>query len=234
VSYTKSVNEHSFSTSRARFFRDLVRYTVCRSLQHEIIERMNISGRTVDVGGGERSSYREILTCDEYISINIDSSIEPTHTVREQDTVYPVGDSTCDNCLMFNLVEHLYSWATVLEESRRMLKDGGKLHILVPFLYPIHPAPFDYIRPSEDYLYKKLWDRGFTDISIKSYNQGPLSQAALFVPFPKGTRRLIILLCAALDATISLLAPKKIDNYATVFPLFYYACATCSKNTTGE
>ena len=37
-------------------------------------------------------------------------------------------------------------------EITRVLKNKGEIHIIIPFLYPIHGSPNDYIRVTSDYI----------------------------------------------------------------------------------
>jgi len=219
---------HSFSVSPRIFFRDLARFTVCRALQNEIISKIRTSGSVLDIGGGERSSYLALIDSSSYVSINIDPSMDPTFTIDPTDTKYPLRSHTFDHCLLFNVLEHVYDWSVILAESRRLLRPGGTLHILVPFLYPVHPTPSDYIRATDEYLKKALSQYDFVDIDIRPFNQGPFSFAAFIIPFPKALGVVLRYIGSSIDYMVSLIFPAKLDKYSAKFPLFYYARASLS------
>ncbi len=61
----------------------------------------------------------------------------------------PFDTSSIDTILMFDVFEHIRDGDAALSETYRVLKPGGKALVQIPFMYPIHDAPFDYRRPTE-------------------------------------------------------------------------------------
>ena len=66
-----------------------------------------------------------------------------------------------DNCSVDALVsvfalEHVYDFNAVFAEQERVLKPGGRLLLIVPFLYYYHAAPDDFFRFSASALDKLL------------------------------------------------------------------------------
>ncbi len=71
----------------------------------------------------------------------------------------PIASSSIDTVLLLDVLEHISDTQSVLSESNRVLKDGGCLIMQVPFLYPLHDEPRDYIRFTE---------HGFTALAKKT------------------------------------------------------------------
>jgi len=61
----------------------------------------------------------------------------------------PVASSSIDTVLLLDVLEHIDDTISVFSESGRVLKKGGHLVMQVPFLYPLHDEPRDYIRFTE-------------------------------------------------------------------------------------
>ena len=207
--------------------KDLSKLSVCRTLQHQLIKSISFDGHVLDIGGGDLTSYRNFLGSSFYTSVNIDPCRNPSVLVAPSDSSYPCLSSSFDHCLLFNLLEHLHSWDVVLSESFRLLACDGALHILVPFIYPIHPSPRDFIRPTYDYLNDRLSSAGFSDISIHPISPGPLSMSYMFlipipIPFLHRSFKVFFFLC---DRLLALLFPRKIANYTRHSPFFYYVSA---------
>ena len=58
----------------------------------------------------------------------------------------PIADSSIDAVALLEVLEHLENPRDALREIARVLEPGGRLLVTVPFLYPIHDAPYDYQR----------------------------------------------------------------------------------------
>ena len=87
----------------------------------------------------------------------------------------PRQTESVDTILLFNVLEHLYNYSLVLSEIKRILKPGGALIGVVPFLVAYHPDPRDYWRFTRESLERIFAAVGFSDIQIKSFGYGPLS-----------------------------------------------------------
>jgi len=61
-------------------------------------------------------------------------------------SVLPIAIGTVDVVLLFDVFEHIAETERLMGEIHRILKPGGRLMMQVPFLYPLHDEPRDYIR----------------------------------------------------------------------------------------
>ncbi|WP_446808011.1 methyltransferase domain-containing protein [Methylomonas sp. 2BW1-5-20] len=60
----------------------------------------------------------------------------------------PVQNSVVDVVMLLDVIEHLPSADRAIQEISRVLKPGGCLILQIPFLYPLHDEPRDFIRLS--------------------------------------------------------------------------------------
>jgi SAM-dependent methyltransferase len=58
----------------------------------------------------------------------------------------PFKDRSYDIIVANNVIEHFYDAPKAIKEMKRVLKTGGIIYYTVPFLYPVHEAPHDYVR----------------------------------------------------------------------------------------
>lgn len=72
-----------------------------------------------------------------------------------------------DIVLCMNVLEHVYDFHKVIENSYNALRVGGFLIIFVPGFYPLHSEPDDYWRFTE-HSFKKLLKK-FSHTKIKHY-----------------------------------------------------------------
>lgn len=122
------------------------KYSLLRGLEYERLEGLRLAGRTLDLGGGARTSYRELLTIEGRLeSVNIDLSVGPS-LVGDLNQSFPFSDAVFDNVISFNTLEHLTADRTAVAEALRVLKPGGAFHFVIPFLYRVHGSPSDFHR----------------------------------------------------------------------------------------
>ncbi|MCH9053734.1 MAG: class I SAM-dependent methyltransferase [Proteobacteria bacterium] len=180
------------------------RMSIARTLQYEVLSRYSVTGKLLDVGGGERTSYRYLLDCDTYDSVNIDPDAEPTWVVGVGERL-PCPDQEYDIALSMNTFEHIFDVHFVLGEMLRVLKPGGKFVTSVPFLHPVHGHPDDFFRPTSSWWFHSLQKIGFEDISVTPVVWGPFSTGLVCSGTPgpgKGLRRHIALLLDLLYARL--------------------------------
>jgi SAM-dependent methyltransferase len=143
------------------------RLSCLRALEYERLRQLALAGRVLDVGGGQKSRYRDLLPPDiVYDSLNIDPRIEPTYVVKPGER-FPIADNAYRACLCFNTLEHVYDARFVVEEMYRVLEPGGAAHITVPFMFRIHGHPDDYFRATPSWWRETLSRAGFASAEIE-------------------------------------------------------------------
>jgi len=79
----------------------------------------------------------------------------------------PLRDAAIDRILCMVVLEHTRDPRRVLSEFARVLKHGGRLFMVVPFLWEEHQAPHDYFRFTRYGLRHLLESAGFTAIQVR-------------------------------------------------------------------
>mgnify|MGYP001567028094 FL=1 len=131
----------------------------------------------------------------------------------------PFGDGTLDMVISECALEHVPKAPQAITEIARVVRPGGFLYVVVPFLYPFHEAPNDYFRWTKSGLIAALSDFEPVEVGVWS---GPMTTligyaAALFAAaFSFGSNRLATVL------TYSILIPlaplKLLDPLFRPFP----------------
>ena len=181
--------------------------TINRMLFNWELKKFEIGGRVLDLGAGtKKSSYLNFLKVGKQASIvSIDISQErKPDIVGNLEEALPVKDNEFDNVLCFNLLEHLFNYQGLIDESFRVLKQGGQAIGYVPYLVKFHPDPNDYFRYSKQSLVKILSHPGFKNIQTIFIGAGPLTAAWSQVEYflPKYIRWLVTIAVLALDKAV--------------------------------
>lgn len=144
--------------------------------------RKEVSGPVVlDVGCGEGWPAALLPKESRYWGLDYPETAawyETKPDVFGDATALPFVDHSIDTVLMLDVLEHLSQPRQALLEARRCLKENGILILIVPFLYPIHDAPYDYRRWTINGLRQLAGEQGF-DIVGEAHSGNPLETAAL-------------------------------------------------------
>jgi len=208
--------------------------SLLRLEEHKALSGITLSGSVLDLGGDKNSEYlRFFKGTFETTTVNLNEKTRPDilHNLEEP---LPVADSLYDHVLLCNVLEHIFEYRALLREAVRVLKPGGSMVIVVPFLFPLHPSPEDYRRFSAPALYKEMEILGLQGISIKVLGGGVFRARYLLLDrlLPRPVRFFNFYTCRyvaqALDVIAETLARalgKKYnkDDYALGF------CATAKK-----
>jgi len=101
----------------------------------EIIDRVNAKGgKVLDCGAGLRSGHNAAV-------INLEIVDYPTTDVIGVGESLPFKDGSFDAAFSLAVLEHVADPFTCAHEIARVLKPGGSLYCVVPFLQPEHGYP---------------------------------------------------------------------------------------------
>lgn len=202
-------------------------HLILRALQYEALSMVGALGNTLDVGGGRKCEYYDLLSCESYSSINIDAKPEPTWVVPV-DTEFPVERGAFDTVLSMNTFEHVSNPEFLLREIERSLRKDGRFIASTPFIYMIHAHPDDYFRPTLSWWKEKLAENGFVEIEITPLTWGPNSSGHCAVGVNGFGKRLKLSLAIYKDIIYSKLRsknPKKLYDTLSLFPVGYFVTA---------
>lgn len=133
-------------------------------------------GVLLDIGCG-RMPYRNFLLpkVKKYIGLDHPETSklykgEVKPDIYADATKIPLKRSSVDTVIMFMVLEHLDNPQKALLEVKRILTTNGKFIFSTVQMYPIHDAPYDYLRYTRFGLKNLLDTCGFT--VVESISQG--------------------------------------------------------------
>ncbi len=110
----------------------------------------NVSGKLLDLGCGKVplfGAYKNFVT--ENICVDWNNSLHKNQYLDfevDLNEKLPFDDEEFDTVILSDVLEHVMYPRKLLGEIRRILKNGGKLLLNVPFYYQIHENPYDFFR----------------------------------------------------------------------------------------
>ena len=138
--------------------------------------------RVLDVGCNDRWPKKYLHRSCEYLGLDYYDSANSMY--NSQVDLFgdaqnlPIVCESIDCILMFDVLEHIPDVELALEEAQRVLVNGGEVLLQMPFIYPIHDAPFDFRRPTKYGLLKLFNISGFEVVDIAQRGK-PLETASL-------------------------------------------------------
>ncbi len=130
-------------------------------------------GRLLDLGCGAApfyGLYREHV--EEVVCVDWPSSKHDTQYVdlfADLGDTIPYPSNSFDTIFSTSVLEHIARPDKVWAEIARVLRSGGRVIALVPFLYPIHETPHDYFRYTEFKLRQFCEENSLQVLELESY-----------------------------------------------------------------
>jgi SAM-dependent methyltransferase len=124
-------------------------YSIIRSHEYTLLQKIELKGSILDIGGGARTKYHELIQGEHtFHTMNINPDCDPD-TLADIEKPFPFTDGLFDHAICLNVLEHVYEFEHVVRETVRCIKPGGSLVIATPFMHHIHASPDDYLRFTE-------------------------------------------------------------------------------------
>lgn len=108
-----------------------------------------LNGTVLDIGSADKS-VRKYLNPEvryigiDYITADILYGCKPD--IYATADKLPIANDSIDAVLLLDVLEHVDKPEECIQEISRVLSENGILIVNVPFIYPIHDAPYDYQR----------------------------------------------------------------------------------------
>lgn len=198
-----------------------------RREEYKMLATLSIDGPILDIGGSKKSGYHELIKGTHTITTgNIDASYG-TDLIFDAQDAWPFPDGSYAGVLFVNVLEHLYDYRTALTESARVLKKGGTLAGVVPFMFNVHGSPADHFRYTRFTIERMLADAGYEHIEVKELGTGAFSviyHCLLGFVRWNWLADMLIPLFGGIDRLISAIKPNNRMSQAYM-PLGYYFVA---------
>ncbi len=149
--------------------------SLLRKLEYEKIAELKIDGKILDLGGDKRSGYYELIKGGHKIDVVNLNPACGADLCFDLEKKFPLDNNSYDAVLCINVLEHIFDYQNVLSESFRVLKGGGILFGVVPFLFNVHGSPHDYFRYTGAALEKIFSEAGFRNVKIEELGTGVFS-----------------------------------------------------------
>lgn len=130
----------------------------------------------LDIGSGNSRNTRYVddsntVLCLDYPATNPRYQVRPDIFADARNL--PIASDSLDTVFLFEVLEHVPTPERVVKEICRTLRPLGKLFMSVPFIYPIHDAPYDFQRFTIYGLRHLLQREGF-ELTYVAQNGNPL------------------------------------------------------------
>lgn len=134
--------------TKARCYKRRILCSLTTHIEHRILSRWflesPIGGRVLDIGGGSLPYADCLLPHAQLINLDINRNVSVNVVADAQ--LLPFASGTLDVVVCTNVLEHLQQPQDCLAEISRVLRVGGELILVVPFLFRVHPNPEDHWR----------------------------------------------------------------------------------------
>lgn len=144
--------------------------SILRRYQNKYLSGLRLQGKVLDLGAkSSENSYHSVISKDKILSVEYCDYFcegEGIHKVDLEGPL-PFASNSYHELLLINVVEHIYNFQDLILECSRIAAPSGRLHLLVPFLWKVHPDPNDYHRYTAQSLEEALSRAGWIVESIE-------------------------------------------------------------------
>ena len=152
-----------------------------RRSTYELLATETLHGSILDLGGGRTAEYHALIKGEfKTTSLNIDADAKPD-IIADLEQPLDIPNEKFDGAILMNVIEHVFNYQQLLNETFRVIKKNGSILLVVPFLFPIHPSPNDYHRFTDQALKKLLENTGFSSITITPIAPGIMKVRHLMI-----------------------------------------------------
>ena len=150
----------------------------------QMIEEIGEDKLVLDIGCSNMWPKQYLHSSCSYVGLDYYETAENWYGTKPDvygDALYlPLKQSCFDVVLLLDVLEHIKDTEQLIKQIRAVIKPNGILIISVPFLYPLHDEPRDYIR---------LTSYGFDELASRN---GFILEASIALGSPILTSTLLL------------------------------------------
>lgn len=129
------------------------------------------SGSLLDIGAADRWIEAHLPKGTHYVALDYPPTGRDLYNARPDifadGANLPVCAACFDGVTCLEVLEHVSNPSIVVAEIARALKPGGRAWLSMPFLYPVHDAPFDFQRYTEYGLRRDIQRAGLEVVALR-------------------------------------------------------------------
>lgn len=141
-------------------------------------------GPLLDIGAGDQWIRPYLADEIDYVALDYPATGKVMYRARPDVFAdaekLPFPDDSFESVVCLEVLEHVREPDKVMAEVARVLRPGGRLWLSMPFLYPLHDAPFDFQRHTVHGLKRDLCRAGLELLSLNA-TCGSVRTAGLLV-----------------------------------------------------
>lgn len=204
--------------------------TLLRKLEYSLLSKLILHGKVLDLWWSRKSWYQELIQGDhEFVVVNIseEHGYDMKFDIQER---FPLVDESFDAVIAINVLEHIYKFQNVVNESYRVLKKWGKLVFVTPFMFQVHWSPDDYFRYTKSSLQNIFEGAWFQKSHIKidemwTWIFHVFYQMICWVVPTKVLKYVLKKFCVWMDSLFMRIS-KKYKHSSKNYCLGYFICVT--------
>jgi SAM-dependent methyltransferase len=131
----------------------------------------SVSGALLDIGAADRWIEPVLPAGVQYVALDYPTTGHDLYGATPHvfaDAVHlPFPNGSFNAVICLEVLEHVPDPAIVVNEIARVLTPGGRAWISMPFLYPLHDAPFDFQRYTEFGLRRDIQRAGLEIVTFQ-------------------------------------------------------------------
>jgi SAM-dependent methyltransferase len=138
----------------------------------------------LDIGCYTKWAQRHLPSSCEYVGLDYYETATQWYgsvpDVYGDALLLPLASESFDVVILIDVLEHINDTQLLMQQIYRVLKPGGRAIIALPFLYPVHDAPRDFVRLTE-YGITDLAERSNFDIEVCDPIGSPIVTSAFLL-----------------------------------------------------